>query len=93
MGRESLGFVEGGSPTDVGLEEMVESPRKRWICPGLSCRLLQLRQRWHERFWNVLATEASETPMGAWTGRRLKAGGIRLGGFRQSAGHGSRSKR
>jgi hypothetical protein len=93
MSGQSLGFIKRGSSTHIGFEEVVEFPRERWVCPGFSCRLLQLRQSWHECFWNVLATKASKTSMGAWAGRRLEAGGIRLGGFRQSAGHGSRSKR
>ena len=93
MRGESLGFIEGGGPTHVGLEEMVEFPRKGRVCPSLSCRLLQLSQGWHESFWDVLATETSKTSMGTWTRRWLKAGRIRLGSFWQSAGHGSRWSR
>ena len=52
--REPAGLVEGGGPTHVGAQQVVQLGCECRILPGLSGRLLQFLQGGNQGFWHVL---------------------------------------
>ena len=93
VGSETLGLIQRCRPADVVLEQAIELIGEGGIVPGLSRRLLQFCQGWHQGLGHVLAAKPSKATVSSRAHRWLQAGGIRSAGIGQGAGHGSTAER